>query len=128
MALFWHHVFATGWFKSEHGPALVAQIDLFRENGLGNMRQILLDLSRDPAMIHWIDNSENHAAAIALHFMHYNFCRIHQTLRVTPAMEAGVTDRLWEVGDIVRMIEDAAPKPDRPATYKKRADNGKLSN
>ena len=42
----------------------MAQIDLFRENGLGNMRQILLDLSRDPAMIHWIDNSENHAAAI----------------------------------------------------------------
>ncbi len=64
MALFWHHVFATGWFKSEHGPALVAQIDLFRENGLGNMRQILLDLSHDPAMIHWLDNSENHAATI----------------------------------------------------------------
>lgn len=64
MALFWHHVFATGWFKSEHGPALVRQIDLFRENGLGNMRQILLDLSRDPAMIHWLDNSENHGASI----------------------------------------------------------------
>ncbi len=38
---------------------------------------------------------ENHALSVALHYMHYNFCRIHKTLRVTPAMAAGVTDRLW---------------------------------
>ena len=44
---------------------------------------------------------ENHAAAVALHFMHYNFARIHRTLRVAPAMAAGVTDRLWEVDDLV---------------------------
>lgn len=48
---------------------------------------------------------ENHAHAVALHFMHYNFCRIHQTLRVTPAMEAGVTDRVWDTADIVELIE-----------------------
>ena len=48
---------------------------------------------------------ENHAHAIALHFMHYNFVRIHQTLRVTPAMAAGVTDRLWEIADIVGLLE-----------------------
>jgi IS1 family transposase len=48
---------------------------------------------------------ENHAAAIALHTMYYNFVRIHQTLRVTPAMAAGVTDKLWEVTDIVEMLE-----------------------
>jgi hypothetical protein len=48
---------------------------------------------------------ENHAAAIALHTMYYNFVRIHQTLRVTPAMAAGVTDKLWEVSDIVTMLE-----------------------
>ena len=41
---------------------------------------------------------ENHTAAIALHFMNYNFCRIHQTLRVTPAMAAGVSDHVWEIG------------------------------
>ena len=64
MALFWHGVFATGWFKSEHGPSLVAQIETFRENCLGNLRDILLDLSHDPAMIHWLDNSENHADAV----------------------------------------------------------------
>jgi hypothetical protein len=48
---------------------------------------------------------ENHACAFALHCMYYNFVRIHQTLRVTPAMAAGVTDRLWEMSDVVEMIE-----------------------
>jgi IS1 family transposase len=48
---------------------------------------------------------ENHAHAVALHQMFYNFVRIHQTLKVTPAMSAGVTDKLWEVGDIVKVIE-----------------------
>jgi len=47
---------------------------------------------------------ENHAHAVALHFMHYNFCRIHKTLRVTPAMAAGVTDRLWTIEDIVKLV------------------------
>lgn len=47
---------------------------------------------------------ENHVAAIALHFMHYNFARIHQTTRVTPAMAAGVTDHVWEIGGIVGLL------------------------
>ena len=47
---------------------------------------------------------ENHCAAVALHFMHYNFCRIHQTLRITPAMAAGVTDHVWEIGEIVDLL------------------------
>jgi hypothetical protein len=42
---------------------------------------------------------ENHAHAVALHFMYYNFVRIHKTLRTTPAMAANVTKRLWEIGD-----------------------------
>jgi IS1 family transposase len=46
---------------------------------------------------------ENLAHAVALHFMYYNFCRIHKTLRVTPAMAAGVTDRTWEVEDIIAL-------------------------
>ena len=49
---------------------------------------------------------ENHAHAVALHFMHYNFVRIHGSLRVTPAMAAGVTDRLWEIEDIVRIADE----------------------
>lgn len=48
---------------------------------------------------------ENHAHAIALHTMYYNFVRIHQTLKVTPAMAAGASDKLWEVADIVELIE-----------------------
>jgi IS1 family transposase len=47
---------------------------------------------------------ENLAHAVSLHFMYYNFCRIHQTLRVTPAMEAGITDRVWSIDDIVQLI------------------------
>jgi hypothetical protein len=48
---------------------------------------------------------ENHIAAVSLHFMYYNFVRIHQTLKVTPAMAAGVSDRLWEISDIVAMVD-----------------------
>lgn len=48
---------------------------------------------------------ENHAAAVALHFMHYNFVRIHQTLRVTPAMAAGVTTRLWDIEDLIGLLD-----------------------
>jgi len=47
---------------------------------------------------------ENLGHAVALHFMYYNFCRIHQTLRVTPAMEAGVTNRLWDIEDILNLL------------------------
>ncbi len=48
---------------------------------------------------------ENHAASIALHYMYYNFCRIHKSLRVTPAMAAGVTDHVWDVEDIAALLE-----------------------
>ncbi len=47
---------------------------------------------------------ENHEAAIALHFMHYNFCRIHQTLRVTPAMETGISNHVWSIAEIVALL------------------------
>jgi hypothetical protein len=64
---------------------------------------------------------ENHALAVALHYMHYNFCRIHKTLRVTPAMAAGVTDRLWTVADIAALVEAAEPPVGKRGPYKKRA-------
>lgn len=47
---------------------------------------------------------ENHAWAIALHYMHYNFCRIHQTLRVTPAMAAGISDHVWSIEELVSLL------------------------
>lgn len=62
----------------------------------------------------------NHAHAVALHFMHYNFCRIHQTLRVTPAMAVGVTDRLWEIEDVLALVEEAENVPKKRGPYKKR--------
>ncbi len=61
MALFWHHVFATGVSKSDHPPSSIEQIKTFRRVGLGDLRTILLELSKDPAMIFWLDNNENHA-------------------------------------------------------------------
>jgi len=56
---------------------------------------------------------ENLGHALALHFVHYNFCRIHQTLRVTPAMEAGISDHVWSVEELIalldtRVLENAA--------------------
>jgi IS1 family transposase len=48
---------------------------------------------------------ENLAYAVALHFMHYNFCRIHQTLRVTPAMEARVTDHVWGIEEVIQLLD-----------------------
>ena len=47
----------------------------------------------------------NHACAMALHFLYYNFVRVHKTLRMSPAMAAGVTKRLWEMCDVVEMLE-----------------------
>lgn len=49
--------------------------------------------------------AENLAHNVALHFMHYNFCRVHQTLRVTPAMEAGIADHVWEIEELVELLE-----------------------
>jgi len=50
--------------------------------------------------------AENHAHAVAIYFMHYNFVRIHQTLRCSPAMAAGVSTKLWELADMVKVLED----------------------
>jgi hypothetical protein len=53
---------------------------------------------------------ENHYWAIALHYMHYNFARIHQTLRVTPAMEAGITDPVWSIEEMVALLDQKTPE------------------
>ena len=68
---------------------------------------------------------ENHAHAVALHMMYYNFVRIHAKLRMTPAMAAGVTDKLWEIADIAKLVEDAEAKPAKRGPYKK---HGQISN
>jgi len=53
---------------------------------------------------------DNHHWAIALYFMHYNFCRVHQTLRVTPAMEAGIADHVWSIEEVVALLSCDAEK------------------
>ena len=65
---------------------------------------------------------ESHIYAISLYFVFYNFCRIHKTLKVTPAVAAGITSKLMGFEDIVALIDAAAPKPGRPKAYKKRGE------
>jgi len=61
---------------------------------------------------------ENHMHAISLYFMFYNYCKIHKSLRITPAMAAGLTDHVWELTDIVNLIPD--PESKKRGTYKKK--------
>lgn len=63
MALFWHHVFATGYAKVNDPNSMLSQVDMFRKEGMGNYRTLLIKLAQDPAMIFWLDNNENHKHA-----------------------------------------------------------------
>ena len=64
MALFWHHVFATGNSKVDNYDQLLTQIKLFRDKGMGNYRDLLLDVAKNPTMIFWLDNQQNHGNAV----------------------------------------------------------------
>ena len=64
MVLFWHQVFATGVSKVDHYDEIDDMIDLFRERGMGSYRDLLAEVAKNPAMIHWLDNNENHADAV----------------------------------------------------------------
>ena len=64
MALFWHHVFATGNSKVDNYDQLLEQIGLFRQQGMGNYRELLLTIARNPTMIFWLDNNQNHGTAV----------------------------------------------------------------
>ena len=64
LTLFWHGLFATGYAKLNQARALLNQIDMFRSYGLGNFKDLLINLSQDPAMIIWLDNNDNHKDAI----------------------------------------------------------------
>jgi hypothetical protein len=57
---------------------------------------------------------------VSVHFMHYNFCRQHKSLRITPAMAAGVTERLWKAEDIVNLLDVAQEPPKKRGPYKPR--------
>lgn len=64
---------------------------------------------------------DNHVSALALYFVHYNFIRIHKTLRITPAMAAGLVDTIWDWNEVVRRMDAAAPPPAPRGPYRKRA-------
>jgi uncharacterized protein (DUF1800 family) len=64
MALFWHQVFATGVSKVDHYDEITRMVAMFREKGMGNYKDLLVELARNPAMIYWLDNCENHAEAV----------------------------------------------------------------
>ena len=64
MCLFWHRVFATGASKLIQGRVVLNQIEMFREHGMGSFDRLLLELSKDPAMLMWLDNQDNHAHSI----------------------------------------------------------------
>jgi hypothetical protein len=64
MALFWHHVFATGNSKVDNYDQLLEQIHLFREHGMGNYGELLLQVAKNPTMIFWLDNNQNHGTAV----------------------------------------------------------------
>jgi hypothetical protein len=60
---------------------------------------------------------EHHVAAIALYAMHYNFCRVHEALRVTPAMQLGVTDHVWSISELIAVALDGELPPDAGAEF-----------
>jgi IS1 family transposase len=64
---------------------------------------------------------DNHCHALALYFVWYNFVKIHKAHKLTPAMAAGITDKLWSVEDIVALVESSEPRPGKRGPYKKRA-------
>ena len=64
VALFWHHVFATGNSKVDNCDQMLEQLVMFRRYGTGNYREMLVQVSKNPAMIYWLDNNENHRDAV----------------------------------------------------------------
>jgi len=64
--------------------------------------------------------SSGHHHAQALYFLYYNFVRLNQAVKMSPATAAGIETRLWEMGDTVKLIDTREAKPNRPSTYRKR--------
>ena len=64
MTIFWHQIFATGVSKVDHYDEIIDMVDMFRDKGLGRYRELLLEVAKSPAMIFWLDNNQNHGAAV----------------------------------------------------------------
>jgi len=66
---------------------------------------------------------QNHVAMVAIYAVHYNFARIHKTLRITPSMAAGLSDHVWSLEEIMMMADTYMPKPGKRGPYKKSVAN-----
>ena len=103
-----HGMFTLGasMYAMAAGLAQFDNPELHRAVGAGVAETIATVLML-PGRLRWAFSKkvENHAAAVALYFMYYNFGRVHQTLRVTPAMEAGVSDHVWSIEEIVALMK-----------------------
>ena len=64
MTVFWHQIFATGNAKVDNWDEIMDMIDLFRKKGMGNYQELLVEVAKNPAMIYWLDNQENHSYAV----------------------------------------------------------------
>ena len=64
MTIFWHGIFATGVSKVDHWDEIIDMVDMLREKGMGSYKEILVEVAKNPAMIYWLDNNENHAHAV----------------------------------------------------------------
>jgi IS1 family transposase len=104
------------WVSGEPDKALVSTSHVERQNL--TMRMHMRRFTRLTNA--FSKKFESHAHMVALYTVFYNFCRIHKTLRVTPAMEAGLTDHVWDMEEVIAIMDARAPKPGRPKAYKKR--------
>src|SRR5713101_1500030 len=97
----------TGWRKA---PWYAPDARLEPPETSGLEASVRIPLGKPP---------KKHAHSVALFAMYYNFVRIHKTLRMTPAMAAGVTDRLWEIGDVVTLVEAMDTQPGKRGPTKR---------
>jgi len=102
----------TGARKELVSTSLVERQNLSMRMGMRRLRRLTNGFSK---------KLENHLHMLSLYFVHYNFVRMHKSLRMTPAMAAGVTDKLHDMAWLVGMIDAAAPAPKPRGPYKKRA-------
>jgi hypothetical protein len=71
--------------------------------------------------MHFSKKIQNHAAMVAIYAVHYNFARIHKTLRITPAMACGLSDHVWTLEEIVMMVDSYSPALKPRGPYRKRS-------
>lgn len=112
--------------ERKYSPADQVGTKIVKIEGAPNMAQVSTSYVERQNLSMRRFKIEKHARAVALHFMYYNFGRIHKTLRVTPAMAAGVSDHVWSLEEIAALVPEPVAKKRGP--YKKREAQAEISN